>query len=856
MFARLLILCSLLLAGVSGFFPQAALGIVFYERPPGDDGRNLWGEPHMEGKAVQIFPLNGRWRWQRGEDGGSVSVPGCYLGEDGIIFHRYFDLPSQWQDRHLKLVALGINYRCSISLNGVYLAAHEGGYVSFSVDLAPEFLNFGGTNEIEIKVDNELDPRYTIPPRSQIWGWRNYGGIFRDIYLLSTPRTFVDGARLRSTLEEDLRRGTLGVEIRFKSFTTTPPGVSPPPGSRFSYVLEIRRGEGGRLVARTPKRPLEFGSKQVLRKKEEIEIKNPDLWNPGDPRLYRLEIFLFQEKELVDRYRIHFGMKDLRIVDGDFVLNGDWLVLRGLLYHEEAPGMGSALSFDRMEKDVITLKETGANMVRLAYPPHPVFLDYCDRYGLLVLEEIPLRQFPPSLLAAEAIKSLARRYLKGMILRDRHHPSVLGWGLAAGLASPDERSREFLEALVPLARELDDRPLFYGALWHSGDVCGEVLDFAVLELPSGDVEDMLSQRMTRFPSSPVVVSLLCRTLYREPLALLADTRFRGGQLGKLWGRINQIRGVDGELVAALKDWYGDQPLLVPPGGDPFLQPAGLITPEGTKKALFGTVQDLFSSHPGSVLPDQHPLEEFPAAFPVGGLLLVVLFILGYRKSTHFRGNLKRTFAHSHGFFVDVKGKRYLRLAPSLFLGLLICGAQAITLSGLFYRFRESQPLNYALVHLIGNGSLSSKIFRLIWKPPSSILAIFLVSAVFFLLLALVLRLAAFTFKAGLRFKQAVTFSIWSGASFLFLIPVTILFYRLISISSLFWPSVGLVLLLILWFVLRFQKGLRVIFGWSWLRVWVLSGVVVLILGFALGLYLGETRATLDYWGYFLGEIVR
>jgi beta-galactosidase len=118
------------------------------------------------------------------------------------------------------------------------------------------------------------------------------------------------------------------------------------------------------------------------------------------------------------------------------------------------PGYGSALPHAQHRRDAETIKGMGLNAVRLAhYPQHPAFLDACDELGILVYAEIATWK---SVTTGKWLDA-AERQLRGMILRDRHHPSIILWGLGN-----ESRSRAAYERLGDIAHELDpDRFTIY-----------------------------------------------------------------------------------------------------------------------------------------------------------------------------------------------------------------------------------------------------------------------------------------------------------------------------------------------------------------------------------------------------------
>ncbi len=131
-----------------------------------------------------------------------VKVPSSIDYEGRMTFNRTFTLNEDLLNKcAFKFVSLGINYECEIFINEVYVGKHVGGYTSFEFEIPEEALQIGKENTIKVVVNNRLDASSTLPVRQQTWGWKNYGGILRDIYLLATPRLRVDRMDVRTSIQ-------------------------------------------------------------------------------------------------------------------------------------------------------------------------------------------------------------------------------------------------------------------------------------------------------------------------------------------------------------------------------------------------------------------------------------------------------------------------------------------------------------------------------------------------------------------------------------------------------------------------------------------------------------------------------
>jgi beta-galactosidase len=148
-----------------------------------------------------------------------------------------------------------------------------------------------------------------------------------------------------------------------------------------------------------------------------IHLKNPRLWSPDRPNLYKL----ISTIDRYDRYQTTFGVLSLKWDSKrGFFLNGQHLKIKGTCNHQNFAGVGTALPDRLHEIRIRKLKVMGSNAYRCShYPVAPGLLDACDRLGMLVMAE--------NRLAGTGPQSLED--FKSMIVRDRNHPSIILWSI-------------------------------------------------------------------------------------------------------------------------------------------------------------------------------------------------------------------------------------------------------------------------------------------------------------------------------------------------------------------------------------------------------------------------------------------
>ncbi|MFT5122213.1 MAG: hypothetical protein ACI9TH_002971 [Kiritimatiellia bacterium] len=185
-----------------------------------------------------------------------------------------------------------------------------------------------------------------------------------------------------------------------------------------------------------------------------LQVDQPIRWSLDQPHLYTLKCtWSTADGERESAIRIGFRDAEWRPGEG-FFLNGQRVDIRGINRHEKMPGMGHALPPGMHREDARLIKELGLNAVRLShYPQAPDFLDACDELGILVYAEIATWK---SMKRGRWLRN-AKGQLERMIRRDRHHPSLICWGL--GNETRDAKAYAELHAC---AKQLDpERPTIY-----------------------------------------------------------------------------------------------------------------------------------------------------------------------------------------------------------------------------------------------------------------------------------------------------------------------------------------------------------------------------------------------------------
>ncbi len=391
------------------------------------------------------------------------------------------------------------NYRGWFWVNGQKVCEHEGGYTSFNCDVTA-VLHAGG-NFVVAAVDNTRHED-NVPTLETDW-W-NYGGLTREVSLITVPDTFIDQYDLHlSRTENEVIDGWVHVM-----------------GGQANASVDVELPE---LHAKTSSRTDDTGRAAV-----HFNVHGLERWSPETPKLYK--VALRTGDDSVDEL---MGFRTIETRGTEILLNGKPIFLRGVAIHAEAPyRTGRAYS----NKDAETLlgwaKELGCNYVRLAHYPHSeIMLRAADRMGLLVWSENPVYwalQFDnPKVLAK------AEQQLDEEIGTSRNHAAIILWSMANETPNTAART-QFIETLASRARALDSSRLITAALLVRAEGHTKIVDD-----PLGKALDVIgiNEYIGWYEGRPETADITqWRIDYQKPLIV---SEFGGGAKAGLHGNENE-----------------------------------------------------------------------------------------------------------------------------------------------------------------------------------------------------------------------------------------------------------------------------------------------------------------------------
>ena len=407
--------------------------------------------------------LNGLWDIRLGDGTEArILVPypiesalsGVMKHSDRMTYRRRFEIPKEWNGRHVLLHFGAVDWETKVSVNGKELGVHRGGYDPFSFDIT-DALKSEGPQEITVEVFDPTNdggqPRgkQTLHPGGIMY--TPTSGIWQTVWLEPVEEAHIASLKL----VPDLDAGCLRLTVE---------GAG---------TVEAVASDGGKEIARV---------NGDAGKELKILIPNPKLWSPETPHLYDLSVTLKSGEKVVDKVTSYFGMRKIALGKDEKgitrpLLNGKFVFQVGPLDQGFWPdGIYTAPSDEALRGDIETMKKFGFNCVRKHIKVEPDRWYYwCDKLGLMVWQDMPSANSYLSKAEKEknisVDKSQYKAELGNMVKSHWNFPSIIMW-----VIFNENQGQHDTQALVAEVKALDPSRLVNRGSGDKKADCGDVAD--------------------------------------------------------------------------------------------------------------------------------------------------------------------------------------------------------------------------------------------------------------------------------------------------------------------------------------------------------------------------------------------
>ncbi|TDN95085.1 uncharacterized protein DUF4982 [Salegentibacter sp. 24] len=405
-------------------------------------GKSLFNDGWSFHKGDSIVLDSPEWKnvdlphdWSIQETFNSKWASGTGFLPGGIGWYKKeFDLENYNDSIQYAIYFDGVYKNSEVWINGHYLGKRPNGFIPFQYDLTP-YLN-AEENVILVKADHTdyADSRYYTG-----------SGIYRNVYFLTQdPIHFAQWGVFFQTpkVNEELAQSIVSVEVKNKT------------SKKVKSTIEILlKNISGSVVAKEQRNlMLRPGKENYM--EFDLEISNPELWSPNSPNLYDMEVRITKEGQLADYWKEKVGFRDFRFdADKGFFLNGENMLIKGVCIHHDAGALGAAVPKEVWRERLETLKELGANAIRMSHYPHQDYIyDLADEMGFLVQDEaFDEWEFgknkwitgwnvgtPGNDGSHKEFSKWGVRDVQDMIRRNRNHASIIMWSIGNEIDYPND----------------------------------------------------------------------------------------------------------------------------------------------------------------------------------------------------------------------------------------------------------------------------------------------------------------------------------------------------------------------------------------------------------------------------------
>ena len=399
-----------------------------------------------------VYDFNGGWRFHKGDVAGAeavsfddsawevVSTPhtvelvpaeasGCRNYQGVVWYRKHFTVPADCAAKEVLLHFEAVMGKQQFYVNGKLVEEHLGGYLPVMLSLTEAGVKAGERCVVAVMADNSNDKTYPPGKPQYTLDFAYHGGIYRDVWLIGRSEV-----ALTDPVEANRVAGG-GIFVHFDKISKeraevyVKSEIENKGAQTRSVVVETSLKDAAGILLGTQTQRIILSQGAVATAEQRFTVKNPHLWSPDDPYLYRVETRIKERKSgrSLDGGVTRIGIRSFAFSQEEgFLLNGEpFGKLIGANRHQDFAYVGNALPNSQQWRDAKRLRDAGCRIIRVAhYPQDPSFMDACDELGLFVIVATPGWQYwnkDPKF--AERVHQNTREIIR----RDRNHPSVLMW---------------------------------------------------------------------------------------------------------------------------------------------------------------------------------------------------------------------------------------------------------------------------------------------------------------------------------------------------------------------------------------------------------------------------------------------
>ncbi len=337
-------------------------------------------------------------------------------------YRRNFTIPDTWKNQEVFIHFGAVKSAMYLWINGQKVGYSQGSKTPAEFNIT-SFLQ-KGENTIAVEVYRWSDGSFL---ECQDF-WR-LSGIERDVYLFSTPKIQIRDFFVQTLLDTNYNNAELIVDVDIKNYLAD--------SKVKTHFLNLYLFDRDNHIVFNDSLEINIDKKTSEEFVFENQINSPEKWSAEKPNLYSLVLSLQNEKKIeIEVVGCKVGFRKSEIKNGQLLVNGKAVLLKGVNRHEHDQHSGHVISRESMLKDIELMKQFNINAVRTChYPDDPYWYELCDKYGIYLIDEANIESHgmgydPERTLGNNPEwKEAHLDRIISMVERDKNHPSVIIWSM-------------------------------------------------------------------------------------------------------------------------------------------------------------------------------------------------------------------------------------------------------------------------------------------------------------------------------------------------------------------------------------------------------------------------------------------
>ncbi len=797
-----------------------------------------------------VVNLAGRWEYSNDDQSWEpIDIPGVKSDDKKVYLRRTIKIEKNLTNQYTwQLYFLGVDEQVEVYFNDQFIGKYFGGMTPFNVQI-PKRLIWGETNNIKLVISAATDAARKLKEQ-HIFAKKIYTGILREIFLVGNPHVWVNSIKYKTEPNQNYQNWNIKALVSIsssdissfvahnsKSDSLSNLGISK---TVVQVEAQIRNLLTGQVIATHPAKTMELEPFRTVPIEFIMNAISPAIWSTETPNLYQMVVKISRNGALVDEFSTNMGFVDYSIqnIQGQpqVLQNGKIFELKGVDYIQDYKN-GQAVSLDKMEQDVYQMKATlGANMIRVKYDaPHPYLAYLCDKYGLLMMVELPMYDSPTSLIELDEIRVKMRNLSERLIENFHNHPCVMAWGLSDGIIDATPQSLDLYKSLQSIFKNYSDK-LIYKIVWFgTKTITNDGFDFIGFHdnrrhHSSDEIKKEITRLIELAKDKPVFINYGFPIQpdnhhgYSDPLSIESQAYY----ILNLYHIVKEKK-LFGSIIASFNDYELNNPLMTVNHTDLYLCTSGLVDDNRKQRLSFNTLQALFNAEKEPLLNAGSYAEKTPVFFIILGLILSIALIFLINRYKRFREYFTRAILRPYNLYADIRDQRIISNLQTLILGVSVSLTVGLYIASILYYYKSDNVAQLFLILALPFKYFQEGLFSLIWIPEILLLMITFIVILSILLAALIIRLFAFTVRGRIYYKDALTIVIWSSAPIVILLPFSTVLINLLVFSPAFLSLIMIVLpVFYIWILFRILKATSVVFDANPTKTLAIGGNFILL----------------------------